>query len=637
MAAMRLHRGRVLGRPPVLGPGPHHADGRVDTEIVGIAAQIHRLLVGETQFVAQRAQAHADTPQPPFIEPRTHDRECREAPTRQTDAVNVHPDDVITDGHHDIAGTWHPVAPDVHAALRASMGEPEPSRPLWFVASGSEHQLLGPCHLTLDDGTDCGVVHHLSAAVPIGYHDLAPLDGGPVTRLIVHPTTCPAVPRTWGVAAQIYALWDEASWGIGDLGTLRRLAEAVVARGGGAVLTSPLHQAAPGFPQQDSPYYPSTRRAWSPLLLAVEPPPPPHLRVDPGRSIDRNTVWSLKREHLWNRFAAQPGPWPEPSPIARWNARRERFGADPSRWPVVDDDRITLSAQFHDWMQGLIADQLRAVAATGVAVIGDLAVGFAPGGADATEFAPLLAQGVRIGAPPDEFNAAGQNWGLPAFVPWRLRAALYQPFIDTVRAALREVQGLRIDHVMGLFRQYWIPEGRPATEGAYVRFPADELLAIICLEATRAGACVIGEDLGTVEDGVRDALAACRIAGTRVLLFEDEPPAAWPEQCLATLTTHDLPTVAAVLGLPATDPRRARLQVVSPDCTDPERALAAAHAALLASPAALRLLTTDDLAGATAQPNVPGTVGPPNWCRPLPHPVAELLDAMPPIRAEGTI
>jgi 4-alpha-glucanotransferase len=166
------------------------------------------------------------------------------------------------------------------------------------------------------------------------------------------------------VAAQIYALWDDAAWGIGDLGALRRLAEAVAAHGGGAVLTSPLHQAAPGFPQQDSPYYPSTRRAWSPILLAIDTPPPAHLRVEPEQWIDRNLVWARKREHLWNRFAALPGPWPDPSPIALWNARRERFGADSGRWPAEVDDRITLSAQFHDWMQTLVAEQLQAVAET---------------------------------------------------------------------------------------------------------------------------------------------------------------------------------------------------------------------------------------------------------------------------------
>lgn len=539
--------------------------------------------------------------------------------------VNLHPDEVITDGYHDVGGTWYATSPETRHRLRVAMGEPDWMPPIWFIPTGTAHRLLGPCLLQLEGGTSLGVVDTLPDTLPIGYHDLVPTDGGPVTRLIVHPTTCPPLPRTWGVAAQIPALWDRNSWGMGDLGTLRRLAEAVSARGGGALLTSPLHQAAPGFPQQDSPYYPSTRRAWSPLLLALHHPPPAHLRVQPGRLIDRNTVWASKRERLWAQFISCDSEAAPPSTIALWNARRERFGPDTQRWPHELSHTLVTTARFHDWLQTLVAEQLAAVASTGVSIIGDLAVGFAPGGADAHEYATLLAQGVQIGAPPDEFNRDGQSWGLPAFVPWRLRAAWYQPFIDTVRASLRGVQGLRIDHIMGLFRQYWVAEGGSPREGAYVRFPAHELLAILCLEATRAGAFVIGEDLGTVEDGVREALAACGIAGTRVLLFEDEPPSTWPQQCLATITTHDLPTTAAAFTLPPHDPRRVRLAAVAAHCTDAGQAVAAANAALLSSPAALRLLSADDLAGATEQPNVPGTIGPPNWCRPLPRPVDELI------------
>jgi len=620
-----LHRCGLLGCPTVFARGTHDTDRGVDTEIVGIAAEVGELFVGDPQLVAKFAQPDHGAPQPTFDEPRTHVHECRDRLAGQTGRVNLHPDEVITDGYHDVGGAWYPTSAETRSRLRAAMGEPGWTPPIWFVAAGTAHRLLGPCELRLEGGTSLGVVEALTESLPIGYHDLVPTDGGPVTRLVVHPTTCPPLPRTWGVAAQIYALWDDTSWGMGDLGTLRRLAEAVAARGGGAILTSPLHQAAPGFPQENSPYYPSTRRAWSPLLIALDAPPPEHLRVRPGMPIDRNTVWALKRGHLWAQFIRRDNESAEPSTIALWNARRERFGPDSRCWPDEVSDPLMTNARFHDWLQALVAEQLAAVAATGVAVIGDLAVGFAPGGADADEYAPLLADGVRIGAPPDEFNDDGQGWGLPAFVPWRLRAAWYQPFIDTVRASLRGVQGLRIDHIMGLFRQYWVPEGGSPRDGAYVRFPADELLAIVCLEATRAGAFVIGEDLGTVEDGVRQALASCGIAGTHVLLFEDEPPSTWPEQCLATITTHDLPTAAAAFALPPDDPRRARLAAVAPGCTDAQHASAEAHTALLASPAALRLLTADDLAGATEQPNVPGTVGPPNWCRPLPRPVDELL------------
>jgi 4-alpha-glucanotransferase len=233
---------------------------------------------------------------------------------------------------------------------------------------------------------------------------------------------------------------------------------------------------------------------------------------------------------------------------------------------------------------------------------------------------------MRIGAPPDEFNPEGQSWGIPPFVPWRLRAALYQPFIDTVRASLRGMDGLRIDHVMGLFRQYWVPEGGEPGDGAYVRFPAEELLAIIAIESTRAGAFVIGEDLGTVEADVHHAMEDTGIVGTKVLWFEDDPPSMWPEHALATVTTHDLPTLAMVFGRSnRADPMVQRLSAVAGLAAGVHEAIAATHTALLASPAALRLMTTDDLAGATRQPNVPGLNDEPNWRIRLPVEVSELL------------
>ena len=180
-----------------------------------------------------------------------------------------------------------------------------------------------------------------------------------------------------------------------------------------------------------------------------------------------------------------------------------------------------------------------------VRLIGDLAVGCRPDGADGWLYQDLMALGMGIGAPPDPFNEAGQDWGLPPFVPWRLRAARYAPFIGMVRAALQGMGGLRIDHVMGLFRQFWVPAGGTPADGGYVQMSANELLAIIRLEANRAGAFVCGEDLGTVEPHVREALAGSGILGTRVFWF-DQRPHEWTYLNLATVTTHDLPTVAGV-------------------------------------------------------------------------------------------
>ena len=186
--------------------------------------------------------------------------------------------------------------------------------------------------------------------------------------------------------------------------------------------------------------------------------------------------------------------------------------------------------RFHSWIQWLLDEQL-AHAGRELALLGDLAVGVDPDGADAWVWRDVLAPGVRVGAPPDEFNLAGQDWGLPPFVPWRLRAVGYEPFAQTVRAALRHAGALRIDHVMGLFRLFWIPEGCTAAEGAYVRYPGTDLLDIVALESARAGAEIVGEDLGTVEDEVRARLAERAVLSYRVVWFEDASARVVPRAC----------------------------------------------------------------------------------------------------------
>jgi len=530
----------------------------------------------------------------------------------------VHDEWGICDGYHDVAGRWHATSDETRRALRDAMGEPQPAPPMWFVVGGERHELRGACDLVLEDGDVRREVAALDADVPLGYHELVPLDGGPTTRLVVHPRACPPLPRAWGVAVQTYALWSEGSWGIGDLRDVRLLAERLVAAGGGAMLLSPLHQPAPVQPIQPSPYYPSTRRAWNPLLVAMDAPPPPELRCRPGELIDRDAAWSAKLGSLRAEFDARSDWSPAPGPVETWNARRALGAQAPPA-------QLEREAAFHAWVQARIGEQLDAVRASGVALIGDLAVGFDPAGADGDEWRELLAGDVRLGAPPDPFNEGGQDWGISPFVPWRLRAAGYAPFVETVRACLHGVDGLRIDHVMGLFRQFWVPPDGSAAEGTYVEFPAEELLAILALEATRAGAFVIGEDLGTVEPDVRRALAEANVAGTKVLWFEDEPPARWAEASLATVTTHDLPTIAAVFAGDAGDEEmRSRLERVAPAAPRPADAVRLAHDALLASPAALRLVTTDDLTVSTEQPNRPGRDDHPNWRLRLSVPVQEI-------------
>jgi 4-alpha-glucanotransferase len=550
----------------------------------------------------------------------------------------VHDEWGIADGYFDVDGGWHDTPARTRERLREVMGRPQPGPPVWFVPAGEAARLHDPCRIDLEDGASIGVVTQLPADLPLGYHDLVPTNGGPTTRLIVHPRTCPAPPRAWGVAAQIYALWSERSWGIGDLGDLAAVAVRLREAGGSAILISPLHQPAPSLPQEDSPYYPSSRRAWNPLLLSIDAPPPGELRCTADTLIDRDAVWRAKRAALSGTVRADRSA---PDLVAFWNALCDELGPEWRAWPerVRRPDELALRerfaadadfaarVRFHQGCQEAVRDQLDPFGSLGVDLIGDLAVGFSPNGADAWEYQDLLALEVRIGAPPDPFSLDGQDWGIPPFIPWRVRNAGYRPFIETIRAALRGVRGLRIDHVMGLFRQFWIPLGTPASEGAYVQFPAEELLALLCLEATRAGAFVIGEDLGTVEPTVRESLAARNVAGTRVLWFEDAAPSEWPAGCLATCTTHDLPTIAGVVaGTDGDDEQRARIAALAAEELDgPASAIIAdVHEELLGSPCALRLMTLDDLCAATERPNHPGTIDRPNWRRRLPLPVDEI-------------
>lgn len=530
----------------------------------------------------------------------------------------------ITVGHWDVSGAWHPTSEATRAVLRSEMGEPQPCPAMWFVAHGTNEPLWNACDIVLEDGQRWTAMTALPPELPLGYHTLVPLDGSTPTDLVVHPRTCRELPRMWGVAVQTPSLWSDNSWGIGDLGDIATLAAAVLERGGGALLISPLHQPAPTFPIEPSPYYPSTRRAWNPLLLAIDGSPPDGLQCQADTLIDRDAAWHAKRPVLEAQFAMDDTAGIEPSRISWWNARHEVPDAGTDIGGAAD---IADRARFHEWLQQRIATQLAAVTATGITLIGDLAVGFAPDGADADEYRDVLAMGLRLGAPPDPFNDAGQDWGIPPFVPWKLRAARYQPFIQTVRAALRGMSGLRIDHVMGLFRQFLIPVGGQPGDGAYVQFPAEDLLAILCLEAARAGAFVIGEDLGTVAPEVRMMLAERRIAGTKVLWFEPELPDTWPEQSLATITTHDLPTIAGVFdGTDGDEAMRARLDAVAPAAQNATEAILVAHDTLLSSPARIRLVAAEDLCGSPRRPNLPGLNDYPSWRIRLPIAVDRLLD-----------
>jgi 4-alpha-glucanotransferase len=588
--------------------------------------------------------------------------------------------------YKDAAGKAQTVSQESIETIRSAIGRPPEAprslfdEPVKVVRRGEPLAIPSPAELRLEDGTVLTVRDRLPDELPVGYHDLAPMGGSTSTKLIITPSHChlPSELRTWGWSAQVYATRSRTSWGMGDLADLRRLAEWAESAGAGMVLINPLNAVLPILPQEASPYSPSSRRYRNPLYLRIEEVPgvegiQADLRrlaadaqaLNLERKIDRDRVFQLKMDALrkvWDRFKGdadfdrfQRAEQPSLDQFAVFNVLVEEHGADWQRWPLgyrrPDAREVQRFAQehadrvrFHKWCQWLLDRQL-AHAAEPVAVMQDLPVGFSPNGADAWAWQDLVALDMTIGAPPDLYSKDGQDWGLPPFIPHKLRKAAYEPFIQTVRATMRHSGGLRIDHVMGLFRLWWVPQAGTPKDGAYVRYQADELLGIIALESQRAGAVVVGEDLGTVEEGVREQMAKCNMLSYRLLWFEDTAPAEYPEKALAAITTHDLPTLAGIWtgvdfelqrrsGL---DPDKAaaekfRQKVVQTSGVDPRADLetAAIHTfeQLAAAPSVLVIATMEAACLTPERPNMPGAEGKyPNWSLGMPRSLEEIETA----------
>jgi 4-alpha-glucanotransferase len=590
----------------------------------------------------------------------------------------------IADGYEDARGVWHPLAPATRAALRTAMGAegeaPPPAR-VMVVRAGERRAVPTPARIALEDGGRLDVDHALPADLPLGYHSLSTRQSDEPTLLIVAPPRCPVpTQRGWGWAAQLYATRSTESWGIGDLADLRRLGRWARRLGAAMVLINPLGAALPLATQQASPYCASTRRFLNPLYLRVEQiPGAAALGADVARLasigqalnrerlIDRARVFALKMDALERLWARDAGRDPEFERYVReggtslrdfavFSALAERYQGGFRAWPPEyrrpDAPAVATFAaaqaqrvRFHQWLQWRLDAQL-ARASAETRVVQDLPIGVDPDGADAWVWQDALATGTSVGAPPDRYVKRGQDWGLPPFIPHRLAALGYRPFIETIRAALRHAGGLRIDHVMGLFRLFWIPAGSAPAEGGYVRYPADDLLAIVALESHRAGAFVVGEDLGTVETGVRERLAAHGVLSCRVMWFEEGPTSKYPRLAMAAVTTHDLPTIAGLwmgtdlaeqhaLGLEPNETAlaaiRARLAAATgtPPRRPAEDVIPAAHRLLAEAPSLLLTATLEDALAVRERPNVPGTSGErPNWSIALPVPL-ETLETTP--------
>jgi len=521
--------------------------------------------------------------------------------------------------------------------------------------------------------------------------------------------------RSWGFTVQLYSVRSRDSWGHGDLRDLADLATwSGRELGADFVLVNPLHAAEPVPPISPSPYLPMTRRHISPLYLRIEDIPE-YARLgaadraqvdDLGAAlraastmaglIDRDAVWAAKRAALEVIHRVPLGPdrradfdvfrahdratiddW------AVWCAIAEIHGPDWRTWPagLTDPCSAEVAAfgrsyadrvDFHAWLQWLAAEQAAAAqlaarrAGMTIGVISDLAVGAHPGGADAWARQDVIVSGVSVGAPPDEFNQLGQDWTLPPWHPGWLTALEGRPLAELAAATTRHAGGMRIDHVMGLARLWWIPAGMSPAQGTYVRYDHELLGSVLAAEVARAHALAIGEDLGTVEPWLREFLAARRLLGTSMLWFERRAdgtprrPGGWRRGCLATVGTHDMPpagafltgeqvTIRAGLGLltrTEKDERAAARTETArwlamlaregllprlagsrgiPQVT-PEQFTAALYGYLTRTPSVLIGVSLAEAAGERRPQNMPGTVDEyPNWRIPLAGSDGDLL------------
>jgi 4-alpha-glucanotransferase len=565
----------------------------------------------------------------------------------------------------------------------------------------------------------------LDGDLPWGYHRLAVEPGDASMLLVMTPGSC-WLPRAftegrrlWGIAAQLYLLRSTTDWGIGDFGDLRQLVELAADRGADLIGLNPLHAMFPDDPEHASPYSPASRLLLNILNIDVTAVPEllhcPELRELIGFEVFGHHVQACRAKHLVDyaevaaiklsvleklfdacRASADSGRWGAFEAFRREHGDmlernclflglREHFAREaPSRadwhvWPEQYRDPASPAVarfaavnrhrlDFFAWLQWVADVQLGAAAATArergmaVGLYRDLAVGAHRAGAEAWADATAVVSAALVGAPPDIYNPAGQNWGLPPFHPRALREEGYQSFIQLIRANMRHAGGLRIDHAMGLQHLYWVPQGEEPSAGAYVRYPMEDLIGILALESHRHGCLIVGEDLGTVPEGFRERMAEANILSYRVLFFEQEPetsaflpPNAYPELALATVGSHDLPTLRGwwegrdldlkeQLGLfpavgEASRQRQARerdrmqfLEVLRrerllPDDGEPDipTLARAAHAFLARTPSVLAMAQIDDLTDEVEPVNVPATSDEhPNWRRRLSMTLEEL-------------
>jgi 4-alpha-glucanotransferase len=507
--------------------------------------------------------------------------------------------------------------------------------------------------------------------------------------------------KDWLLAVQLYSVRSRRNWGHGDFTDLGRLLEIVADLGGAGVGLNPLHAQFYDRPDcSGSPYAPNSRLFLNPLYIDVEAVEGfdasrrPDLAVFARELVDYPAVAAAKiasLREMYRSFCAKSSK-ARRNDFAAYRAERgqelERFAAFetlrqrhpgpwwdwPELWRQPSDEALRQLREdepdeigFHEYLQWSAERQLavcRDIARRRGLPVGlyiDTAIGVDPAGADAWMAQGAVLRGLSVGAPPDQFNPAGQNWGLTAYNPHGLIANNLEPFRQMLRAAMRYAGAVRLDHVLGLMRLYVIPYGLPAGQGTYLRLPLANMLAVVAEESRRCGCIVIGEDLGTVPDNFRDTLSVWGVWRYLVVLFERHGdgsfrrPDEYPEQAIATFNTHDLATFVGWMS--SHDLKVKRAINVDPGETEDDRhnsrvtlckALTAATghlqisfeqvaAFLAATPTRLVSVAIEDVLGMHDQVNVPGTVTEhPNWQRRWPILLEELASDQRMLRIAGT-
>jgi 4-alpha-glucanotransferase len=587
----------------------------------------------------------------------------------------------------DADGRPHCVDDAVLEAILARLDMAAPDQPFVSAEAGAPIRLPVPsarAELALENGSTVELTpdasHQLIAPDIIGYHRLT--IAGRTLTLAVAPPHCPQ-PRGqgWGVALQIPSLRGAYDTAFGDFGTLAETAASLGRAGCSALAISPTHALFPADPKRFSPYSPSTRLFHNVLLAdpgLIGAPLPPEAAPElidwqhaiPARLAQLRTVFDQigdEARAAVAAFRAERGAALEAH--ARFDALDEALGGGGWRaWPSAYHDPAAEAVQrfaadhsdaiaFYAFLQWLAETSLAKAQRVArdhmpIGLIADLAVGVDASGSHGWSRRGDLLTGLTIGAPPDPLGPDGQNWGITTLDPFALARAGFAPFVETIRATLAHAGGIRIDHALGLDRLWVVPEGAAASDGAYLTMPGEHLKRIVAIEAHRAEAIVIAEDLGTVPAGFRDDLAARGMLGMRVLLFERDdhgafvPPAAWRGDAVAMTGTHDTPTLAGwwtgrdiawgrQLGRAGMDDaeqerdveRQSLWRALDGTGAPPTQApLDTILSAVADAPVPLAIFPLEDVVGLEEQPNIPGTVDEhPNWRRRMPADAAALL------------